>query len=56
MRSILTDLQMPHALWAYDDGFGLGRKEGPGNTIQLDVMTAKNFYDVDLDGPLYYIK
>lgn len=46
MRAAIDAAKMPHAIWGYDDGLGLGRQVQDSGNIWLDPLTLKHFYDL----------
>jgi len=49
MRSTLAQLNVPNALWGYDDSFGLGRRREPDGSLWLDPVTLQYLYNAAPD-------
>jgi aryl-phospho-beta-D-glucosidase BglC (GH1 family) len=44
MNAAITSLNVPNALWGYDDALGLGRQLLSNNTLKLDPVTLRSLY------------
>jgi hypothetical protein len=46
MRSAISNLKLPNAIWGYDEGLGLGRTLRQDGSISLDPAILDHFYGV----------
>jgi len=46
MKSAISDLKLPNAMWGYDEGLGLGRTVRQDGSLWLDPLTLNRFFGI----------